>query len=369
MRTFSLLAVLALAGSVPVYPQSCVARSQQIINVAVQKAGSSDEKQLRSQLQEAESNCATSPIIKRRLAMIYRDLVFDTAKADALLAEAQALEGKSATVEQPVQKVGLVRDKWALVVGVSKFAHLRDENQLSAPAKDARDFASALVNPSIGRFKDDGQHVLVLTDEQATLQQVMSKINYVSNKAQPDDLVVVYFSSHGTSAHDDRNASGDDQTGYIVTYDTRMDALFSTAFAMEELKRVLAHLRAQRVVVFLDTCFSGDSLRRFKENGSKGLAAIQDDQFERVVQGTGRVLIVSSSGSQQSWEGATNSFFTECLIRAMEENNGLNTVTQLFARLDHDLPYMVEREKNAKQTPLMWPQGQNLNIVIGTPIQ
>ncbi len=126
---------------------------------------------------------------------------------------------------------------------------------------------------------------------------------------------MLYFSSHGTSARDDRYASGDAQTGYIVTYDTKPDALFSTAFAMEELKRVLDHLRAQRVVVFLDTCFSGNSLARFQIlNGSKALAAMQDDQLQRVVQGTGRVLIVSSSGSQESWEGSGNSLFTECLI-------------------------------------------------------
>lgn len=366
MRAIATIFFLVVADSVSLRAQSCVARSQQIIRAAVQASPASDQNQTRLSFQQAETNCPTSPVIKRQLAPLYRDLLSDPDKADALLAAAQALEGKPV---QPARKEGLVHDKWALVVGISRFEYLT-ESGLSGPANDALAFAATLVDPNVGRFRDDGEHVHVLVDHDATLRNVMSEFDYLSRKAKADDLVVIYFSSHGTSASQDFSTSGDAQTGYIVMYDTQAKSLFSTAFAMEELKRVLNRLKAQRVVVFLDTCFSGDSLKRFKEEtGAKGLAAIEDDQLERVVQGTGRVLIVSSSGSQQSWEGSNNSFFTECLIGAMKDKNGLSTVTQLFAKLNHDLPYIVQREKHADQTPLMWPQGQNLNIVIGTPLE
>ncbi len=368
-RTALLIFLLCFVSVCPLGAQSCVTRSLQILQIAVQKAGSGDEKSARSLLAEAEANCPTSPVVKRRLAPIYRDVLNDPTKADSLLLAAQALEGKDLTAAQPAPASGLVRDKWALVVGVSKFEYLPAQYQLHAPAKDARDFADALTNPQIGRFNNDGNHVHVLTDSGATLQHVMSEVDYLGAHAQADDLVVIYISSHGTSATDDRNASGDAQTGYIVTYDTKPSALFSTAFAMEDLRKVLDHLRSRRVVVFLDTCFSGDSLRRFAADGSKALAIVQDDDLARVVQGTGRVLIASSSGSQSSWESTSNSFFTECLLGAMKQNNGLDTVTQLFSKLDHDLPYIVQKEKNAVQTPVMWPQNQNLNIVIGTPIE
>ncbi len=76
-----------------------------------------------------------------------------------------------------------MRDKWALVVGISKFAYLDEKFQLSAPARDARDFASVLTDPNIGRFRNDGQHVRVLTDIDAPLQQVMSGIDYLSRHA------------------------------------------------------------------------------------------------------------------------------------------------------------------------------------------
>ena len=47
----------------------------------------------------------------------------------------------------------------------------------------------------------------------------------------------------------------------------------------------------------------------------------------------------------------------------------METISEVFANLDRQLPYVVQKAKNAVQTPMMWPQGQNINIVIGTPIE
>ena len=368
LRSFiSLITVLPLFATASLLAQDCTSRSLKTIDKAIVTAAS-DTKAAEPLLRQAEETCPTSAIVKRKLANVYRDILLDPAKADALDERAGELDGNRMTTEQPKAESSVVRDKWALCIGVSKFQHLPAENQLKCPAKDAQDFASALLDPNIGRFRNDDMHVHVLTDDKATLQGLMSGIDYISAHARADDLVVLYISSHGLSASSDRYASGDAQTGYIVTYDTNPQALFSTAFAMEDLKKVLDHLRAKRIVVFLDTCFSGDSFRALK-SGSKGLSVVPDSSYERIAQGTGRVMIVSSTGSQFSWEGSTNSYFTECLVNAMKQRNGLATVTQIFNTLDHDLPYKVQMAKNATQTPMMWPQNQNVNIVIGTPIE
>lgn len=348
--------------------QSCAPRAANTINQAVQSVASGDVEAAQSLLDEAEQTCSTSPVVMRKLADVYRDILPNPAKADELEKQAQILDGHAITAQQPAQENSVVRDKWALVVGIGKFAYLGEQNQLQCPAKDARDFAKALTDPNIGRFHDDGRHVRVLTDEQATLSGLMSGIDYISSRALQDDLVVLYISSHGISADSDNYASGHGRTGYIVTYDTKVDSLLSTAFPMEDLKKVFDHLRAKRVVAFLDTCYSGDS-GRWVSQGSKRLAIVSDASYGRIAQGTGRVVIVSSSGSQMSWEGTTNSFFTACLMDAMKQRNGLDTVTQLFNYLDDKLPYEVQKAKNALQTPMMWPQGQNIDIVIGSPIQ
>lgn len=361
----ALLSWLPIHGSL--HAQSCAPKAGKTIDHAIQIASSGDLKATQSLLDEAEQTCSTSPVVMRRLAGIYRDVLLDPVKADDLEKQAQDLDGQAITAQQPAHENSVVRDKWALVVGIGKFAHLGKQNELQCPAKDARDFADALMDPNIGRFRNDGQHVRVLTDEQATLSGLMSAIDDISARARPDDLVVLYISSHGISSDSDRYASGNARTGYIVTYDTKIDSLLSTAFPMEDLKKVFDHLRAKRIVAFLDTCYSGDS-GRWVGQGSKGLAIVSDASYGSIAQGTGRVVIVSSSGSQISWEGSRNSFFTECLMDAMRQHDGLSTITQLFNYLDNKLPYEVQKAKNALQTPMMWPQGQNINIVIGSPV-
>ena len=368
LRLIFCVALGWLSVCVPLRAQSCAPRASKTIDRAVQSAVSGDLNTTQSLLEDAEQTCSTSPVVMRKLAGVYRDVLLNLTKADELAKHAQDLDGRKITGQQPVRENSVVRDKWALVVGIGKFAYLGKQNELECPAKDAKDFAHALTDPNVGRFRDDGQHVRVLTDDQATLSGLMSQIDYVSSRARQDDLVVLYISSHGLSSESDKYASGDAQTGYIVTYDTKVDSLLSSAFPMEDLKKVFDHLRAKRIVAFLDTCYSGDSVRWIGK-GSKGLAVVPEASYGRIAQGTGRVVIVSSSGSQMSWEGGTNSFFTECLLHAMKQRNGLGTVTQLFNSLDNELPYQVQKAKNAVQTPMMWPVGENIDIVIGSPLE
>ncbi len=63
-----------------------------------------------------------------------------------------------------------VKDKWAVVVGVSQF---KDKSiNLKYPAKDAIDFSRFLT--SEGHFAPD--HVKVLVNEQATREQILDVI-------------------------------------------------------------------------------------------------------------------------------------------------------------------------------------------------
>jgi hypothetical protein len=135
---------------------------------------------------------------------------------------------------------------------------------------------------------------------------------------------------------------------------------------MDELRRVVVErVRARRVVTFLDTCFSGDAAK----GKSKALEIVPSSTLEGIAQGVGRVLIASSQGTERSWEGEGNSYFTKCLIDAFKQKNGVPTITEVFTKLQPAVQYIVHKEKNASQTPVMWPEGRNLDIVIGTPVQ
>jgi len=364
-----LIAGLSLTMGVA-HGQSCEALARRTIEQAVRVAGNGDLAGARRLLDRAEQECQTSFAVYLNLADKYK-LLGDTQNAERCAAMANRMDPRR-PLETPSSELSpkdksYVRDKWALVMGVGRFQR-PEIPTLEFAAKDATDVAHALTDPQIGRFRNDNAHVRVLTDDQATLANLRSEINYIATNARAEDLVVFYISSHGTSAAADASAKAEAQTGYIVTYDTDTTNLYGTAFPMDEMKRVVVdRVRAQRVVTFLDTCFSGDTVRWAR--GAKALTVIPSSSFQGVAQGTGRVVVVSSQGSEQSWEGNGNSFFTRALIDALKQKNGVPTITDVFTYLQPAVSYIVKKEKNASQSPQMWPEGRNLDIVIGTPIQ
>ena len=368
MDAFKIAAITVFATASICHGQSCTQGSRSI-EQAMRVAGGGDLAGARRLLERAEKECPLSfPIIKD-LATKYR-LLGDPQKADECETMANRLDPRNPgqrAVEAASQEKSFVREKWALVVGVGSFRK-PGIPKLEFAAKDATDFAHALVDPSIGRFRDDGQHVRLLLDQEATLANIKEEINYISKNAREEDLVVFYLSSHGTSAAADAAANAEAQTGYIVTHDTDTSNLYGTAFPMEEMKHVVVdRVRARRVVTFLDTCFSGDTIKLAK--GGKALSVVSETVFQGIAQGAGRIVVVSSRGTEQSWEGEGNSYFTKVLIDALRQKGGLPTITEVFTFLQPKVAYLVKKEKNANQSPQMWPEGLKLDIVIGTPIQ
>ncbi|MFP5248034.1 MAG: caspase domain-containing protein, partial [Thermoanaerobaculia bacterium] len=231
---------------------------------------------------------------------------------------------------------------------------------------------AALQDPAVGRFKAESEHVRLLLNENATVANIRTAINDVAKDARAEDLVVMYFSSHGTVAESDV-AKDSAKSGYIVTHESDLTNLYATAFPMDELRRVVEkRIRACRVVLFLDTCFSGDTVRPAAAGGAKLLAiGISDDTKGRIAQGAGRVVIASSRNDERSWESDRdrNSYFTLYLLEAMRAKGGLADITTIFTHLQRTVPRAVKNEKRAKQNPVMWPEGQRLDIVIGTAVE
>lgn len=377
MRTFLVMAS-ALLFAADASAQQCVNQARRSIEQAVRVAASSDVARAQRLLEQAERECPNSFVVYRELSKTYL-LLGDNGRAASYAAMANRLDPRAALGDTSAPAVvsaatdvvdgkSFVGDKWALVVGVGDFRSQAIPH-LEYAAKDASDVAQLLTDPTVGRFRNDQRHVRLLTNEQATLANVRAEINNISKYAREEDMVVLYLSSHGTSAKDDRAAKAGAQTGYIVLHDTDTENLYGTAFAMDELKRVVVdRLRARRVVTFLDTCFSGDAVK-WAGDGSKALTVIPTNTFSGVAQGTGRVVIVSSQGTELSWEGDGNSYFTKGLKDALRLKGGLPTISDVFNHLRAAVPSMVQREKRAAQNPAMWPEGRYVDIVIGTPVQ
>src|SRR6266508_5625128 len=85
----------------------------------------------------------------------------------------------------------------------------------------------------------------LLTDAEATAEQIRRTLDDTLGAAGPEDTVIFSFSGHGT--HDHR----------LVAHDTRPDALVETTIPMAELAARFRESRAKVVLCILDCCFSG----------------------------------------------------------------------------------------------------------------
>jgi hypothetical protein len=226
-----------------------------------------------------------------------------------------------------VRPAGPIHEKWALVVGVGKFQD-KSIPTLRYTTADANGFAQTLLNANVGRFKSS--NVAVLTDYQATTRNIREKLNWLARTAQPDDLVVIYIATHGSSR--DLDTAG---VNYIITADTEItpkkgarantadtdkdidhDALFATALPMVEVANTVAsRVHATRVAVFLDTCFSGAAAG---SGGTKnvstamGFKSVSASTLDRMSEGAGRVILAASQENQESMESTSlgHGYFT-----------------------------------------------------------
>ncbi len=177
----------------------------------------------------------------------------------------------------------------------------------------------------------------MLTDEQATTKNIRSSLYEIAAKSLADDLVVLYFSTHGSNPKTNQTKQA---SGLFVTHDTEAGIrrrMFATACRMGELVRfVQDNLRAERTVILLDSCFSGDTNRIFSGAEDRvatrvwimeGVDAVPDEavaNVARVSQGRGSVVISSSTSTEASWESdeQQNSFFTLALDESMRKRTG-----------------------------------------------
>lgn len=282
-----------------------------------------------------------------------------------------AVSGNS-SVEPPgeVSVSPYIHRKIALIVGIGSFMDPK-VNPLNFTPNDAKAFADTLTQEC--RFDD----VRLLINGKATRRNILAEIDSIARVAQPDDLVVFYVASHGSPENMD--SAG---VSFIVTYDSEVENLFATAYKMKDLlEEMQTRIRAQRVVAFVDTCFSGAT---FKEKPTKWVASNRGLSLEpsglqlksieaqlknsgrgirlgtgtpsdgRREQGIGRIIIASSRQSEKAWESDSikHGYFTYYLIQLLTQEKEVS-IQQLFDYVSAEVPRAVLRERNAHQNPTM----------------
>jgi hypothetical protein len=266
-----------------------------------------------------------------------------------------------------------VQKKWALVVGIDEFQDA-SLHALNYAVKDSTDFVNFLQDPAGGHFQKD--RVRHLVNDQATLRGVREGLGWLRANVERDDLVVVYFSSHGSPREQDPNG-----VSYIMTYDTNVAgvSLYATSLQMIDLVQGLNRdLQARRVVLILDTCYSGDAAHGVRPVWSTKQST-QDpaaaDAFSGALAtlktGYGRAVLTATRADEVSWEGTQSGwkggYFTHFLIQALGASKGQQPLGVVFPKVQDRVTSEVRHDLGQSQSPSCDFSESGASIVIGVP--
>ena len=250
-----------------------------------------------------------------------------------------------------------VRQKWAVVIGVSKFRDKRLDTEIEFD-KTSRRFYDYLVDPHGGRFSPD--HVRLMTDEAASQASIDNSLGpmWLGKLAGPDDLVVVYIATKAFPTTDGNS--------YLCSYNCAMDNIYGTCMSIKSMMESLRkNVKSDRVVLVLESAYSGGAQLSdgAKSLESKTLKQNFNVDLENIALGKGYVILTSSLSNQLSWKD----LFSDNLIKALKQNDGLVPLQDAFAKArqqtEYDSVYRMAAAK--KQTPQMKSDWKGNDLVIG----
>ncbi|OJT16535.1 peptidase C14 [Archangium sp. Cb G35] len=268
-----------------------------------------------------------------------RQLVFTLLVVLAACASPGSLEkgGKGGLVSVKVDERALstayAPRRLALLVGVSQFQDAQWRN-LRYATKDAEDLAAALRDPARGHF--DSVRVLSRPEE-TTRGAILAALRQLRQEAtRPDDVVVVYFSAHGTLARDGRG----ELKRYLVTTDASFRAIAQTALPMDELKSEFDQLPSRRRLMVLATCHSGSGKSLLPKELEAELAGIKSGFYARPLEESSRASMVFAAcdwgETAREDEELRNDIYTHFLIDGLNGAADRNSDGAVTATEAHD---------------------------------
>ncbi len=180
----------------------------------------------------------------------------------------------------------------AVVIGISDYQD-KDIPDLRFADRDAEAFANFLRSPAGGSL--DGDHLKVLTNDQATAGQVASALYWLVEESKEGDQVIIYFSGHGDV---ERKFLG--QPGFLLCWDAPPKVYMAGGVVeIGMLQTVISTLSLENkahVTVVTDACRSG-KLAGSAINGSQLTNANLAKQFAN------EIKILSCQPNEYSIEG------------------------------------------------------------------
>lgn len=243
-------------------------------------------------------------------------------------------------VDSPVRRGPERPDDFALVIGIEEYQSLPRADFGVRDAQTVRKHLEALGVPP--------RNIVSLEGAAATGNKLQSYLEeWLPLNVKPASTLYVYYSGHG--APDTK--SGD---AYLVPWDGDPKFLKTTAYPLKKLYADLGKIKARRVVVALDACFSGAGGRSVLAQGARPLVVTVNDGVPATEN-----LVVLAAASGDEITGTLNEqghgIFTYYFLKGLSgeaSKDGAVTPQSLY---DYLKPRVQDeaRRQNREQTPAL----------------
>lgn len=244
-------------------------------------------------------------------------------------------------VDKPAYQSAEDPDRFALVIGVEKYASLPVADFAERDARAVQEHLLALGVPQ--------RNSVFLAGNNATKTSIEKYVEtWLPQNTTERSRVFVFFSGHG--APDPKSGQA-----YLVPWDGDPKYLKSTGYAIPRLFEKLNALKARQIVVALDSCFSGTGGRSVLAKGTRPLVTRLDLGEDRL----GRVVLLSASGEDEisgTEESQGHGLFTYYFLKALNELGGKSSLRGVFDYLRPKVQDAARRD-NRDQTPQLAGRG------------
>ena len=254
-----------------------------------------------------------------------------------------------------VAKAAVKPKLYLLSIGVSDYVD--SKLKLDLAAKDASDFAQSMRQQNGVMYREIEERVLL--DREATRNNVVKGLEWLTQKVTNDDVAVVFMAGHGMN---------EARAGYyFIPADYDSARFQQTGVKSSDIVDTLSRLPG-RVVAFFDTCHSGNVLAggksgAFKRDTTKMVNDLSSPEH-------GVVVFTSATGAQVALESPAwgNGAFTKALVEGLlgqaadaKSNNRI-----MHRSLESFVGQKVGELTQNRQTPTtISPQGvQNFPLAI-----
>lgn len=271
-------------------------------------------------------------------------------KISKILHLRRQVSGFTPSIVSGSEKPRVGPQRWAVIIGVSRYENPGIPN-LMYPDDDAQSYYEFLKTKQGGAFEEN--HIRLLLNEQATLENVRSALFEFLRQAIDTDFITIFFSGHGTPE------PGNPNNMYLLTYDSDPRKLATTAFPMWDVNTALSrYIAAKKVVIFTDACHSGGILATGV--AEKGFIGGESNLINRYLADLanakdGIVVFTASQPGEvsQEREDLGHGVFTYYLLEGLRGKADLNNdYTVTVGELMDFVEDQVKRATNGNQRPL-----------------